>query len=350
VHGEVRNEHGAPVPGVQIGFREGRAAEGVTDPTGAFELRLELLASEVPTLHFTAHGYEDGSVELERASLSAESVRLDVRLETAPGAIVSGTLSSERGSPIAGEAVHLESIAANARHLAVTGPDGRFLIPGVEPRPGYYLFVRPKSGYRDYQRPLNIGEDGLSLDIALEALITARLTGRLVDPEGHPIPDLAFSVVSGQALGRSLPAKSDAKGYFVVDDVPTGHLSFRASAPEQLVIGGARLSPGSDGDVLLRADWGDGDLVGRVVGDGGRPLGGAEVELSWSHVSEGVSGRSNRSTLSDASGAFEFRRLGAGIHRLEVRAPGHREVQLDYQVTPQSPGVEVQLEPMREAG
>lgn len=350
VQGEVTNARGERLPGVRIAVRGERAEESVTNTTGAYELRLEASRGEVPALRFTADGYEDGFVELERASLTAESVRLDVRLEPGPGAVVSGTLANERGSPIAGETVHLQSAAANVRRAGVTGADGRFFIPGVEPGPGYYLFVRPTSGYGDYQRPLDVGADGLSLDIALEPLGTARLTGRLVDPEGRPIPNLAFSVVSGQALGRSLQAESDAAGYFVVDDVPTGHLSFLASATERLAISGFTLPPQSGGDVLLRADWGDGDLVGRVVDAGGRPLGGAEVELSWSHVSDGASGRSNRSTLTDANGAFEFRRLGHGIHRLEVRAPGHREVQLDYQVTPQSPGVEVRLEPLREAG
>jgi hypothetical protein len=305
----------------------------------------------MPTLRFAADGYEDGFVDVERTSPDAESVRLDVRLEPAPGAIVSGTLRSARGSPIAGETIHLEFPTANVHHTAVTGSDGRFLIPGVVPRAGYYFFVRPSSGYRDYQQtPLDIGEDGLALDIALEALSTARLTGRAVDPEGRPIPNLAFSVVSGQARGRSFQARSDAEGYFVVDDVPTGLLSFQATAPEKLLIRGFRLSPGSDGNVLLRADWGDAKLLGRVVDDGGRPLGGAEVGLSWSHVTEGLSGRTSRSTLSDASGAFEFRRLGPGIHRLEVHAPGHQGVKLDYEVTPQSPRVEVQLEPAQEAG
>jgi hypothetical protein len=350
VQGHVTNARGDRLPGVHVAVRGSRGEESVTDSTGAYELRLEGNDHEVPELRFTADGYVDGVVELERASLGAESVRVDVRLEPAPGAIVSGTLRNERGSPIAGETVHLHFAPANLRHAAVTGADGRFLIPGVEPRPGYYLFVRPKSGYGDYQKPLSIGEDGLALDIALEALATARLTGRVVDPEGRPIPNLAFSVVSGQALRGSLQAKSDAEGRFVVDDVPTGHLSFLASAPEKLAIGGFRLLPGSDGDVLLRADWGDSKLFGRVVDAGGRPLSGAEVELSWSHVSEGATGRTNRSALTDAKGAFEFRRVAAGIHRLEVRAPGQLEVQLDYDVTPQSPGVEVQLEPMREAG
>jgi hypothetical protein len=171
-----------------------------------------------------------------------------------------------------------------------------------------------------------------------------------VDTEGRPIPNLELSVVSGQSLGKSIPTTSDAEGYFVVDGVPTGYLNFLAHAPEKLAISGVLLRPGSDAEVVLRADWGDEALRGRVVDVAGRPLAGAEVELSWSHVSEGSAGRSNRSAVTDASGSFEFRRLGDGIHRLEVRAPGHQELQLDYEVTPQSPGVEVQLEPVRGAG
>ena len=350
VYGEVTNARGDRVPGVRVTVQGGRAEDSVSDATGAYELRLELLANELPTLRFAADGYEHAVAALAPTSIEGESARLDVRLEPAAGAVVSGTLTSERGSAISGETIHLESAAANIHHAAVSAPDGSFFLPGVEPHPGYYLSVRPKSGYGDYQRSLDIDENGLSLEIALKALSTARLRGRVVDPEGHPIPNLTFTVVSGQALGMPLPAKSDERGYFVVNDVPTGNLSFLASAPERLVISGARLAPGSDGDVLLRADWGDGNLVGRVVEDGGRPLAGAEVELSWSHLTDGVSGRSNRSALTAANGSFEFRHLGAGIHHLEVRAPGHREVQLETEVAAEAPGIEVQLEKMREAG
>jgi hypothetical protein len=350
VHGEVTSSRGDRVPGARIAVRGGRADEGVTNASGAYELRLERSGSEAPVLRFSAAGYQDAIVELEPASLAGEQLRIDVQLEPAPGATVSGVLTSERGSPIAGETIQLTSAASNARHAALTGADGRFFIPGVQPGPGYYLFVRPQSGYGDYQQAVDIGPDGLSHDIALRELSTARLRGRLVDTEGRPIPNLELSVVSGQALGKALPTTSDAEGYFVVDGVPTGYLNFLAHAPEKLAISGVRLSPGSDAEVVLRADWGDEALRGRVVDEAGRPLAGAEVELSWSHVSEGSAGRSNRSAVTDASGSFEFRRLGDGIHRLDVRAPGHQEVQLDYEVTPQSPGVEVQLEPVRGAG
>jgi hypothetical protein len=350
VEGRVTGTRGERIAGVRIAVRGARAGETVTDPNGTYALRLEPEGSGAPSLRFAADGYGDEIVELDAASLTGEALALDVRLDPAPGAIVSGTLTSEGGSPIAGETIRLASTSSAARHAGVTGADGRFLLPGVSPGPGYYLSVRPERTYRDHQQIVEVGPDGLSVDIALRELSTARLSGRVVDPKGRPIPKLGLSVVSGQALARSLPTTSDADGYFVVDDVPTGHLSFLASAPEKLVMSGVLLSSGSDAEVVVRADWGEQELRGRVVDEGGRPLAGAEVELWWSHVSEGSTGRSKRSTVTDASGSFEFRRLGDGIHRLDVRAPGHRELQLDHEVTPGSPGVEVRLEAEREAG
>lgn len=349
VHGEVTNPRGGRIPGVRIAA-VGRTVAGVTDPSGAYELHLEVAGEEPPALRFSTDGYQEKLVELERAGMTDEELRLDVRLEPAPGAVVSGTLTNERGSPIPGETIQLASVASNARYAGVSGADGTFFVPGVAPGHGYSLSVRPTSGHADYQTGLDVGPDGLSLDVALRALSTARVRGRLVDAEGRPIPDLPLSVVSGQALRRSLPTTTDAEGHFVVDEVPTGHLIFLANVPERVVIGGVMVAPGSDPEVLLRVDWGDQELFGRVVDEEGRPLEGVELELSWSHVSEGVSGRSNRSTATDAQGNFAFRRLADGIHQLDVRAPGYREVQLDYEVTSQSPGLELELEPAREEG
>jgi hypothetical protein len=36
-----------------------------------------------------------------------------------------------------------------------------------------------------------------------------------------------------------------------------------------------------------------------------------------------------------------------GVRRLDIRAPGYRELEVDYDVSSQSPGLEVALEPIR---
>jgi hypothetical protein len=343
VRGTVTNERGERVPGVRVAVRGAGAEPIVSDPSGGYALRL--VPEGAATLRFSAAGYADEIVALEPATLAGEQVELDVRLEDAPGATVSGTLATERGVPLAGETIQLRATASQATHSVLTGTDGRFSIPGVTPGPGYYLSVRPAAGYGDYQRALEVGPDGAFVPITLRELSTTRLSGRLVDVEGDPIAGLELTVVSGQALGRTLATATDDEGRFELADVPTGHLSFAAKPPESLVLGGVLVSPGSDAELLLRADWGEHALRGRVLGADGRPLGGAEVELSWSHAGEGSRGRSVRSAVTDASGAFEFGRLGAGIHRIDVRAAGHRELAVDYEVSARSPGLELALEP-----
>lgn len=350
VAGTVTNPRGDGLPGVAIAVRGARADASVTDAAGGYTLGLDPRPGEVPTLRFSAAGYQDALVEMDPASLAAGSVQLDVRLEPAPGPVVSGTLRDERGAPIAGETIELTSADQKARHVGVAGSDGTFFIPGVDPGPGY-VSVRPRGGYGDFARGVEVGPDGLSLDITLRALSTVRIQGRLVDVTGNPIPGLDLAVVSGQALGRTLATATDADGYFELENVPSGHLTFRASAPEPFDLGGVLVRPDSPpSELLLRADWGEQTLRGRVLDAGGRPLRGAEVELSWSHVGEGSGGRSVRSAVTDAGGSFEFRRLGTGIHQVEVRAAGHRDVRLDYEVTPRSPGLELQLEPANEPG
>jgi hypothetical protein len=347
VSGRVTNAAGDRVPGVRISITGGRADEAVTDTVGRYALRIELGRGELPSLRFFADGYQDARVELEPSSLAGDSATLDVRLVPEPGAVVSGVVRSERGGALAGETVQLQSSTPAARLRAVTDEDGRFSIPGVPPGPSYYLSLLPKAAFSDYQRSLAIDPEGASLDIALKPLLTERLRGRLVDPEGAPIPGVSFSIASGQARGRSVRVETDSRGYFEADGVPTGFLTFRADAPTEFVISGVRLIPVGSGEIVLRADWGSQTMRGRVVDGAGRPIRSAEVELTWTHVGEAGTGRSSRRAVTNASGDFRFEGLGVGVRRLDIRAPGYRELEVDYDVSSQSPGLEVALEPIR---
>ena len=195
-----------------------------------------------------------------------------------------------------------------------------------------------------------MGEDGASLDITLERLATTRLTGRLVDANGTGIPNLAFRISSGQAGGQKISATSDGDGDFSIEGIPTGHLSIQARSPEPVVISGILLPPGADAYLMIRADWGPEQLSGRVVDVDGQPLAGAEVELSWTHVDADSTGRTTRTSTTDAQGHFRFQRLARGVHLLAVRADGYEPVEVDYEVGAGSPGIELALTPARGAG
>jgi hypothetical protein len=349
IEGRITNPGGGPIPGARVSVPGDRGPAGTSDATGSYSIRVETGEGDAPALRFSAAGYQDEVVALQITE-DDDRLWLDVRLEPAPGAVVSGTLRSERGAPVGGEAVHLVSKATGDRYASVSDANGRFRLPGVAPETAYYLYVRPHQAYADYQTSVEVDADGASLDISLRELSTTRLTGRLVDPRGRPIRDLAFAVVSGQALGQEIRARSGADGSFSLEDVPTGHLSLLARAPELLAIGDILLAPGSDAYVTVRVDWGEETLSGRIVGEDGRPLGGAEVGLSWSHVDPETKGRSRRTAVTDTAGVFRFRRLASGVHRLDVSAPGYRTVEVDYEVASDAPGVEVELTPARGAG
>jgi hypothetical protein len=333
VEGRITDPRGGPIPGASVSVADGRGSGGTSDASGSYALRVELREGEAPSLRFSATGYQDVEVALE-ATASDERLSLDVRLEPAPGAVVSGTLRSERGEPIEGETVQLSSRLSGTRYRGVSDSEGRFRIPGVGPHAGYYLSVRPSQGYRDYQTSVDVSPDGASIDIRLQGLVTTRLTGRLVDSEGRPIPDLDFAIVSGQALGRSIPARTDRDGSFSQAGVPTGYLSLLPAGAEGLAIADVLLRPGADAYVTVRADWGDEALAGRVVADDGRPLGGAEVELTWAPLDPETVGRSRRTVVTAS----------------DVRAAGYEPTALDYEIAPDAPGVEVELAPARGAG
>ncbi len=351
VHGTVTNERGEPLARVQVRQSAARGRAARSDIQGQYEIHLvpRTDLQEGYTLTFFLQGYEKESLDLRAAQL-AESKELffDIQLqELSEAALVSGVVETRRGERVQGVQVYLSSLQQGTHYQTPTDENGSFSIQGVKTDQDYHLRVLPRGGYRDYREgPLLVTRSGLWLDIVLEPLASGRLTGRMIDLDGNPIPHFRLWLVNTDAQHSSLPVSSDVSGYFQVDEAPEGQLLFDSRSDPMLRVSGVYLSGGEDQEVLLPLDWGEHIVDGAVLDDLGFPVAGAEVSLHWRHQVGALQSVSGRKTVTDERGLFQFSQIGPGVHRLDVRTSAHHAVSEEIDVGTHSGEVELLLEPI----
>jgi protocatechuate 3,4-dioxygenase beta subunit len=349
VYGTVTDTRGEPLAGVQVVAPAESAEKTRTDDDGNYELYLVAHEDKGYDLAFLLQGYHAERPRLMGRDLAeAQEMRLDVQLEVLGEiTVVSGTLMTERGDPIAGERIQLSSPLLKTGYSAVSDEEGGFRIPNVEIGSDYQLFIWPRGAYQDYSREnLAATRGGLFLEIVLESLASARLAGRMIDADENPLPSFRLWLWSMRARGRPLPVSTDSDGYFVVEQAPEGPLRFGTRSRPHLEISGINLAAGDDAEVVLVVDWGEHVLSGEVLDDRGSSLAGARVQLSWMYAGGGIQSTSLRSAVTDNSGFFRFTQLGPGPHTLNVSVTGYHGVQERYEVGEYSEPVEVQLDPI----
>jgi hypothetical protein len=345
IFGIVTNEVGEPLIGVRVVPRGAGAQETRSDFEGKYEVRALVGSSKHPTLRFLAQGYEEKPLHILPENVrGAEARRINVRLDPLVGkTLVTGRVKGPEGRPVPDAKLSLRSERLKVAYTGVSDERGAFSIPDVKIASDYVLKVRSPGVYADYfERFLAPTREGLALEIVLERLSAARLSGRMVNADGDAVPDFRLSLRSTQASDKALAVTSDHNGYFLVEEAPVGKLTF--STPG-FVVRGFSLGSGAEGEVRLVLDWGDHVLRGAVVDALGRALAGARVDLSWVHESAGLISGSSRRRQTDASGSFEFKELGPGPHTLEVHADGHPTTRESYPVRRRIEEVEIRLAP-----
>jgi hypothetical protein len=348
VYGTVTNARSEPIARVHVGAQGPTSAGTYTDERGGYELQLERITEAgeaVYTFRFNLQGYEETQRTLPQLRPeSTREVRLDAELRAVENAaLVTGVVESERGEPVTGANVTL-SRQAGPKYHARSDVGGSFSLANVEIGPDYRVSVVAPVPFRDYsERGIRVAQGGTSLEIVLESLTTGRLTGRMVDVEGNPLPGFRLWL-AGASVRSAVPVSSDEQGYFELEDAPSGSLSFDTRVSPRLRVSGLTLREGGDADVLLVLDSGDQEMIGKVLDDRGDAVVGARVSLSWSHASGGLQSTAQRATATDPSGSFRFSHLGPGEHVLEVRAARYRIVQEYHDADRYAAELEVRLE------
>jgi hypothetical protein len=344
ISGQVSSADGWPLENVEIsvtGYNIGPLAK--TDVAGKYRLHLAVRGDWRYILTFRAEGYSTQKIGFsEQDWQPTGAIERDVTMvpvSTIPIEIF-GNVKNSSGEPMSGETLHLRSAGPRHDYVAVTDPSGEFSFTDVEAgAEDYSLWLQPKGLYRAYvKRHLTLAvDDPNNFEIVLEPMSVGSLSGRMIDVDGNPVPNLTFVLRSKNAPGLELEVTGDQQGYYKVDEVPDGQLSLKTPPPSFPVffVDGVQLPEGGDQRVDLILDHGKHSIEGRVVDSLGGAVGGADIRLSRSYQHNGLTYTSYHTAVSAVDGTFKLTQLGSSgyhEHRLHVRAPGFQSATVPFDV------------------
>ncbi|MFI4942214.1 MAG: carboxypeptidase regulatory-like domain-containing protein, partial [Burkholderiales bacterium] len=264
----------------------------------------------------------------------------------APVATLGGrVVDAESARPLAGVRLVArgEGSVFETRSLA----DGRYLIRGLAPR--RYRLSAEDDRFVAWTRAVSVAAgQAETQDVPLARAAT--LAGRVVDEEGAAIEGARVTLARGgenafRAFMRSMEGEQAVRtgrdGSFRATRLAAGgnqRLDVRHDDFEERSIGGVSLAPGvakSGLTVVMRRGL---MLRGVVKDEEGRPLAGAEVNLSAARQFRAGRGGVQMQLIgpgsqvrreTGADGRFEFRGLKAGEYTLQARRPGFSRASLD---------------------
>jgi hypothetical protein len=261
------------------------------------------------------------------------------------GGFVEGQVVDDTGRILAGSPVEIVAVPSDDLPETMSADaKGRFLL-GPLPPGRYQMIARVPDHVLMESPELRLRPD-VTPSIQLRLVRAGRVSGRVVDERGQPVGGVTVTAVTagraaggdeltvligslplaaeaaglpGQTMGRPgkvRTASTDARGRFVLDEMPPGRLRLDINQPDRLPI---RKDPVTIA-VGERVDLGDlvlqpgALLAGRVVDEAGRPIEGARVEARPKAKGPAVR------MASDRDGNFSLRVPG-GDYALVALAP-----------------------------
>ena len=246
---------------------------------------------------------------------------------------------------------------------AITGPDGKFTLRDVDP--GTYVLTVERDGYvvpRGQPQSVQVQAGQTTADVKLKLQRTGAVSGRILDADGDPVPNVSVLV-------SPMPARKDRwgngsaltndRGEYRVFQIAPGDYRLSATYSPRNRFDGVRIQPaetagaapvsGSEAyPTVYYPGVTDSRQAGAVKVDPGADLQGLDLQLVRTHGVR-VRGRvatayspaplflmvnlvpiSQRDTpgqplnvlLRDPKGEFEFQGVLPGSYRLQVQAAG----------------------------
>ena len=215
----------------------------------------------------------------------------------------------------------------------------------VEADEAYELLVAGGGGYATYlQSNVAVSENGLDLELLLEADENRELAGRMVNLHGTPIPNFSLIARAATPPFQSMRVTSDAAGHFVLRNPPPSPLVFESKSIPILHVSGVQVPAMPEQTVSLTLDIGRDEIYGQVVDTNGEPVAAPNVVVSWQYAQNGISSSSMRRATADSQGGFSFRELGPGVHTIIVIATGYKTERVDHDAAIQGYEFTVRLE------
>jgi len=225
--GHVSGANGAGLSDVEVrilpsatgGFAMGAMSRSAsTDANGDYVL--DGLSAGEETVSFSAASH---APVRKTVTLKGRETRLDVQL--AAGTPVTGTVTTDSGSPVADATVQV--MGGGAFGAERTKADGSFEIDGLAP--GRYRFVASKSGFAD-----GVAED-VDVSSGAPVRITMHTGGTIYGHvSGLSKEELATASVDAFANRLNTSASVDAAGNYKMEGVPIGTVRLNATASKDL--------------------------------------------------------------------------------------------------------------------
>jgi hypothetical protein len=331
ISGRVMDMGGEPVAFADVVPEGGSGESATTNNDGYYQLKL--LHSRFQgsyTMIYRRQGYIETRRDFQGLSADQETwVLEDVVLAVPPESVlVRGSLRDENSKPIAFEKIHLFSPSLGKKYMAVSNENGMYQFDGVLEASDYRMKVRPEGPYFDHdESPLEFVGGDVYIKITLGSMEEGSISGRLVDSDGMGIAGMRLQLENDSAINKVIAFKTDSYGYFNVDTVPVGEVFLRKRSPPYINILGIRIAANEEAYIEVELDVGDYELVGRVIGESGFPVSGAEVRLRWSakEQSENLSSQTQRSVITKSDGVFVFHHLSFSERTLQVTARDFQE-------------------------
>jgi protocatechuate 3,4-dioxygenase beta subunit len=314
VTGIVLDETGKPVSGASVRIN-GTPAKSGSD--GRYTMQVDkgknwLTASKDGYLGIGGDGGETQAEVTVRPDETAQELD-PIKIQR--GVYVSGTARTEAGEPATGVRFNSEPSWQNPAK-AVVAKDGTFrfgpLFPGKEA-------VIRAGGTWDINKEVKVKAPTLAreaeapkLDLVVKRIELLPVSGRIVDVEGAPLPDVKanFRIYndSNRNSWSNVEATSDSKGTFsfgqlrpeqapLLDKINSEQYVFvKAGAPQR------DAKAWTLGDIVLSSL--DGKASGQVVDAAGAPVQGAQIVIAGRYPFKPV--------VTGADGTFQFENLPRG--------------------------------------
>lgn len=324
VAGTVADEDGKPIAFATVVIGEGELS-GIagrdhippfpaltrSDEHGRFEA-VGIPAGTQP-VKCRAQGYAPSETECEIAA--GTSTTLTITL--VPGATIRGLVVDEEDQPVDQVGIRIGDWSDFAFARARTEADGRFEMSGLPEGELKLLASHDDLGKAE---KVVVTESRKTVETQLKLSRGFLLRGRVIDPEGNPIPNVYCECIEENPSDKTWFkfAKANAQGEFVADNCPEkGTVSIRVSARNFEELRKTGIDPHA-GPVVLQLKRRPPSTVrisGTVLMPDGTPLVGASISPARREARGGVGLEST-----DNAGRFEIGPYPEGTWRITVRS------------------------------